>query len=149
MKLLTTYAELKPLYDEALSYYYAMNAITDEAKAAVAVFDEFDKKLIAIQTNSELFIKVSADLDFVSYLDADAEYLLLSECAAYYEYVDVTYSDSIVARVQLYESLAAAYNTEVDTANEALDTSLLLLESLRSKAVPVAILAVVNQLYKN
>ena len=149
MKLLTTYAELKPLYDEALSYYYAMNAITDEAKAAVAVFDEFDKKLIAIQTNSELFIKVSADLDFVSYLDADAEYLLLSECAAYYEYVDVTYSEGIAARMQLYEGLAAAYNTEVDTANEALDTSLLLLESLRSKAVPVAILAVVNQLYKN
>ena len=149
MTLLTTYAELKPLYDEALSYYYAMNAITDEAKEAVALFDSYDKALSAIEVNSELFVIVSQDLDFVDILGADIEYALLSECSGYYQYVDATYSADTAARMAVYEQLIANYNGAVDTANGVVETSALVASALRADEIPVAVLAVINQLYKN
>ena len=149
MTLLTTYAELKPLYDEALSYYYAMNAITDEAKEAVALFDSYDKALSAIEVNSELFVRVSMDLDFVDILGADIEYTLLSECSGYYQYVDATYSADTAARMAVYEQLIANYNSAVDTANGVVETSALVASALRADEIPVAVLAVINQLYKN
>ena len=149
MSLLTTYQELKPLYDEALSYYYAMNAISDEAKAAVAIFDEYDERLTAIQINSELFVQASQDLDLISYLGVEAEFALLSECALYYDYIDVTYSESIASKLALYEDLVNSYNLAVDSANEVVETSSLIGAALRSGEIPLAVLAVINQLYKN
>ncbi|MBR5448015.1 MAG: hypothetical protein IKV40_06285, partial [Clostridia bacterium] len=149
MEILTTYAELKPLYEQALEYYYAMNAITDEAKAAVAIFDDFDKALISIQTNSELFIKASQNLDLIDLVDIEERYLMLSECALYYDYLDSTYSESIAKRMALYEQLVSAYDAEVDIANEVVDTANVISGALRADEIPVPVLAVISQLYKN
>ena len=149
MTLLTTYAELKPLYDEALSYYYAMNAITEEAKTAVALFDAYDKQLTAVQVNSELFLRSAVELQYVDLIGVEGEYAALSECSKYYEYVDATYSENIAPQIALYERLVASYNLAVDSANETLEGSSVVASSLRANEIPVAVLAVINQLYKN
>ena len=149
MKLLTTYAELKPLYEQALEYYYAMNAITDEAKAAVAIFDKFDKALMSIEENSELFLKASQNIDYISILGGESRFALLNDCAPYYEYLDATYSDTIAERMLKYQELVDEYNGSVNEANEAVETSETVLAALRSNDIPVAVLAVINELYKN
>ncbi len=149
MTLLTTYAELKPLYDEALGYYYAMNAITEEAKTAVALFDAYDKQLTAVQVNSELFLRSAVELQYVDLIGVEGEYAALSECSKYYEYVDATYSENIAPQIALYERLVASYNLAVDSANETLEGSSVVASSLRANEIPAAVLAVINQLYKN
>jgi len=150
METLTTYAELKPYYDEAISsYYYAMNAETEEAIAAVAKFDEYDVWLRGVETNAALFIAVSMDLDFVDILGAEAEFSLLSECAGYYECIDATYSEKLAERVAVYERLVASYNGAVSSANEAIEVSSDVVSALRAGQINSSILAVVNQLYKN
>ena len=150
METLTMYAELKPYYDEAIStYYYAMNAETEEARAAVAKFDEYDRWLRGVETNAALFIAVSMDLDFVDILGAEAEFSLLSECSGYYECIDATYSDKLAERVAIYEKLVASYNGAVSSANEAIEASSAVVSALRAAQINPSILAVVNQLYKN
>lgn len=150
METLTTYAELKPYYDEAISsYYYAMNAETEEAISAVAKFDEYDRWLRGVETNATLFIAVSMDLDFVDILGAEAEFSLLSECAGYYECIDATYSDKLAERVAIYEKLVASYNGAVSNANEAIESSSDVVSALRAGQINSSILAVINQLYKN
>ena len=149
MSAFTDYADLKPLYDEALSYYYAMNADTEAAKAAVALFDEYDKALLSIETNSELFLASSYDLDLLEYVGVDSEFTILSKCSFYYDYIDVTYSQALATRAALYEELAASYNLVADGANASIDTSIEIVSAVRSNQIPVSILAVTNQLYKN
>ena len=149
MSLFTDYADLKPLYDEALSYYYAMNADTEEAKEAVRLFDYYDELLSSIEINSQLFISVSVKLDLLDYLGVEEEFAVLSDCARYYDYIDVTYSANIASRVALYEQLAVAYTANVDAANVAVDTAADIVAALRSTQIPASILAVISQLCKN
>lgn len=149
MQTVTTYRDLKPLYETALSYYYAMNAITDEAKAAVALFDEYDKALISIETNSKLFMAASADIDFAEILGVDLEFQLLSECSLYYDYIDATYSDALASRMAKYETLVAAYNGAVDSVNDSVETSMCITAALRADSIPSAVLAVITEIYKN
>lgn len=149
MQTVTSYADLKPLYETALSYYYAMNAITDEAKAAVALFDEYDKALISIETNAKLFMAASADIDFAEILGIDIQFQILSECALYYDYIDKTYSDALASRMAKYETLLAAYNGAVDSVNASAETSMYITSALRADSIPSAILAVIIEFYKN
>ena len=148
MRMVSTYAELKPLYDKALSYYYSMNVGTEEADAAVLLFDEYEKALAAIEINSVLFIETAKTLDIVSILGVSAEFSILSELSGYYEYVDVTFSDELADVMFKYESMVKTYNDAVNSANKAAETASNVSSALRSNQVSVAILAAVNQLYK-
>ncbi|MBR5447050.1 MAG: hypothetical protein IKV40_01360 [Clostridia bacterium] len=149
MKTLTSYADLKPLYETALSYYYAMNAITDEAKEAVALFDEYDKALISIETNAKLFMTASADIDFAEIFSIDMQFQMLSECALYYDYIDKSYSDALASRMAKYEALLDAYNGAVDSVNASAETSMYITSALRADSIPSAVLAVIITFYMN
>lgn len=103
MEGLTTYAELKPIYDEALSYYYVMN-VTDadpvfaaSLAEALATFDVYDKRITAIEVNTELFLKsiVNVDYKIGVGLGLRIEFQVLSEAAHYYEYLDMTYVEMV------------------------------------------------------
>lgn len=149
MQAVNTYEDLKPLYETALSYYYAMNAITDETKAAVALFDEYDKALISMETNAKLFMAASADIDLVDILGVQAEFRILSECSLYYDYIDSTYSEALASRMAKYEKLVEAYNGAVDSVNESVETSMYITSALRADSIPSAVLAVIIEFYKN
>ena len=131
MEGLTTYAELKPIYDEALSYYYVMNVTDDKdpvfAKAiedAVATFDVYDRRITAIEVNTELFLKSITDLDLMIGvgMGLKIEFQILSECAPYYEYLDMTYVEMVYGVPEIATEDAdvdADTDADVDTDTDA------------------------------
>lgn len=148
MAAYSTYAELKPLYDKALAYYYLMNVDSDEAKAAIALFEGYGDALEAVEVNSALFVESSKTLNILDRLGAAYEYSVLSDLSRYYPYLDVTYSDEVKTAMLRYEGLLKAYNDAVASANGAADKAGEVSCSLRSNQISVSILAAVNQLYK-
>ena len=147
MKALSTYAELKPLYDVALSYYYGMNVGSEEANAAIASFNYYEDKLESIEVNSKLFENAAVNLKFAT--GAAAIYEVLAECVQYYEYTDATYSSKVATAMQTYEAKVAEYNSQVETINAEIELATQIVASLRADQVPVAILAIVNEYYES
>ncbi len=145
----TTYAELKPIYDTALSYYYLMNVDSEDAKAAISLFESYGDALKTIEVNSALFIAESTNLNIIDRLGPTVEYSVLSDLSKYYPYLDATYSEEIQSLMLRYDSLAEKYNSAASSANNAADTASAISSSLRSNQISVTILAGVNQLYKN
>lgn len=205
---LTTYAELKPVYDTALSYYYVMN-VTDSdedfnkaIEEAIEVFDACDKRLADIEVNTELFIKTIIDIDIVEGMGLRYEYQALSDAAPYYEYLDMTYvemkyavpeaeepeadepaddtapedtakEDGIdseekseeeklkeeleakrrnyertIKVIGIYERMYKSYNEAIDSVNAASAEAADLSVAFSADSVPVAILAIINQISK-
>lgn len=148
MSAFSTYAELKPIYDNALSYYYLMNVDSDEAKAAIALFEGYGDALKTIEINSALFVESSKNLNIIDRLGVTVEYSVLSDLSKFYPYLDATYSDEVKTLMLRYDGLLKDYNDAVISANNAADTASEISSSLRSNQISVTILAVVNQLYK-
>lgn len=169
---LTTYSELKSVYDEALSYYYIMN-VTDDDPAlakiiedAIARFDDCDKYLAAIEVNTELFLKAIADVDLIAGMGAKYEFRVLSSGALYYQYLDMTYIEAVYGVtdpddeeqqkeykrvtdiIQIYENLYENYNRTVDSVNSTSNDAAQIVIALRAESVPAAVLAVMSQLMK-
>ena len=129
MEGLTTYAELKPIYDQALSYYYVMN-VTDEQDAAfaksiedaIALFDVYDKRITAIEVNTELFLKSIVDIDLLIDvgMGLKLEFQILSEAAPYYEYLDMTYVELMYGVPE--EDEAAEGETENENTDVTVDS---------------------------
>ena len=149
MAAYSTYAELKPLYDNALAYYYLMNVDSDEAKAAIALFDGYGDALEAVEVNSKLFIEASKNLNIIDRLGVAIEFSVLSDLSEFYPYLDSTYSEEVKDLMVRYEGLLQKYNDAVISANNAADTAGMISASLRSNQISVTVLAVVNQLYKS
>ena len=169
---LTTYSEIKSIYDEALSYYYIMN-VTDDDPAlariiedAIAKFDDCDKHLAAIEANTELFLKAIADIDLIAGMGAKYEFRVLSSGAPYYEYLDMTYIEMVygvtdaeyeaqkkeyervTGIIEIYENLYEIYNRTVDSVNSVSNDAMQIVIALRADGVPAAVLAVMSQLMK-
>lgn len=121
---LTTYAEIKPVYDTALSYFYVMNVVDSdpvyaaEIEDAIAKFDEMSDYLVNVQINSELFVKSIQDIGYVVGLGVQYEFESLTAGAPYYEYLDKTYIElkySLTA-----EELELAASPEIEGEDEVL-----------------------------
>ena len=93
-----TYAELKPLYEEATEYYYSMDIVGENIDEYVALYEELRVKIAAIEGDSSMFVaivngsvageegKALADMT-----DKTELYVALNACYAYTENLDDTY----------------------------------------------------------
>ena len=150
MSTARTYAELKPIYDEIIDkYFYSMNVSTDEVKVAIERFYEYEEKIVTIENETRLFIREAETISLAEKRGIEAVYDVLKKCVVYYANVDATYSNSAASAISAYEAAVENYNNTVSKMNSEIDSVFEITAALRTNAVPVAILAVVNSLINN
>jgi len=138
------YKDIKPLYDEAIVYYYEMNVDSDAAKTAIALFEEYADQLTKQETASAMLLGYAKELEAAKN-DADI-YVALVNCAAYVN--DVTENiEGVSAALELYEAKLAAYNAKVAPMNTEIEQVNDLVSAVRSGSIASAILAVINNIF--
>ena len=131
-------------YDEAIVYYYEMNVDSDEAKAAVAIFEAFAEELAAQELASAMFLGYAEQLKSAKN-DKDT-YLALVNCAAYVDGVTDSI-DGVAAALELYETELAKYNAKIAPMNGEIEQINDVVSAVRSGSIASAILAVINNIF--
>ena len=142
LKTLTRYSDIKPVYDEAMKYYYAMNIGGDEVAAAIAEFDRLTVALAEMEKAAEALEIVALEL---ASLEGDELYAALVECAYYNSIVDDSIEGVAESRA-LYVSAYAKYNDFISTANSEITDAGVAVGSVRSCCGISPIIAVIIKL---
>ena len=126
----STYAELKPLYDEATKYYYTMNIEGEGMTECLADYEELRALITAIEIDSQAFMDIiygnvtdesgNAIFDDMSYITDNSE-LYDSLRAAYLclDNLDITYPGASAAKA-IYDAKYQEYNTSATLTNTEL-----------------------------
>ncbi len=150
MNSVYTYGELKPLRDEALSYYYGMNVDSEEVQAAIEKFDEYEEKIRLIEESSQLFLDKANLLSLVSSSkNQDTIFNAIMDAMLYYQYADASYSEEMGEAVESYLKALEAYNSGVDAINSEIDVATAVSCSVRSNEISATVLATINEISKN
>jgi hypothetical protein len=143
MKTYVGYRELKALYDEALSYYYEMN-LTDAAKEAVEVFEDYAEQLQILEADSTLFLGYARTLA-TARTDA-ALYRALVNCKSYIDKVSVDI-DGVEDALELYEEKLAEYNEKAELVNADIEEINDVVSAMRTNSVAEAIMSVIDRIF--
>ena len=135
-----TYASLKPLYDEATTYYYSMNVEGEDIDKYVAAYDELRTFMIKTEADSAMFIAIvngtAADDQGVKYaklstITNNAElYASLTACYGCLDNLDLTYEGAAAAKA-IYDAKYREYTNAANVANSQLDETTELVCSAR------------------
>ena len=126
----STYADLKPLYDEATKYYYTMNIEGEGIEECLADYEELRTLITSIERDSQAYIDIiygnvtdengNAIFKAMSTITDKSElYDSLREAYLCYENLDITYPGAKEAKAiydakyQEYNSGASVVNTEI------------------------------------
>ena len=129
MQTKSGYAEVKPIFDEAYEYYYALDAAAEGAREAIAIFDSYKEALALIESSSQQFIAAVALLDPDA--SADILYARLVVCCDYARYVD-TGIDGVSEALEIYTEIYNDYNGIVSAANSDLSAAGVVVGSVRA-----------------
>ena len=139
-----TYTELKPLYDEALTYYYSINLESDEAVAAVDKFHEYEQMLLAAEVSSAMFIGA---VDAINAADGKGElYEAIVKCQKYFAEADESI-EGVSDAITKYEKALADYTAATDAANEQIAEANSVVCSVRTMSIAEAILAALKNVF--
>ena len=106
-----TYAELKPLFDEATEYYYSMDITGEGIDAYLESYEALRQKINKTEADCDMFIYCATELKTET--DADKIFVLLSEAKKCTAGLDDTYEGITEAKA----NYNTAYNAYVDNAN--------------------------------
>ena len=140
------YKDLKPLYEEALGYFYSMNIDSAEAQAAIAKFYAYQADIKSAEENSALFIAYTKQLKKAT--KARDIYPILVSCSAYLEGIEEDI-EGVSAALTLYNEKLAAYNESISGVNGDIDEAASVVCSVRSITVHEAVLAVLKSIFAN
>ncbi len=128
--VLNTYADLKPIYEEATEYYYSMDIIGDDIESYVERYESLRTMILATEADCSVFVAI-VNGSFVN--DGETVYKPLSEitdktelykslnaCYSYTENLDYTYEGVEVAK-KLYDAKYADYMGTATVVNEQLE----------------------------
>lgn len=135
-----TYVEMKEIYDLATPYYDVMNVSSDEAKAAIAVYDSFTAKLKVVEDASEKF------KECMLYLDVCEEKRDIFNCLVEAKIAQENYDTSIDGVAEALVKFNAArenYDSKVAAANKQISESGYALGSMASNCDLAAIISVI------
>ena len=129
-KLYSSYADLKPLYDEATKYYYTMNIEGDGIEECLADYEELRALVSTIERDSQAYIDIiygnvkdeNGDAIFnpMSQITDQSElYVSLREAYLCMENLDITYPGAAEAKA-IYEAKYQEYNASIVTVNAEL-----------------------------
>ena len=135
-----TYAQLKPLFDQATEYYYAMN-IEDDSQAYLEQYETLRKYLERVETDSQMYIDIvngkvyDADGDAIygvlsTLTNRDEIYKSLVGCYLCEENLDLTYPGAAQAKA-VYESKYQEYTNGAKLDNERFQNSDTLVYAVR------------------
>ncbi len=142
MQAYVEYSDLKPLYEEAIEkYYYSMNVDSEEAKAAIAIFTEYEKKIQDWEENSAMLLVYAKDLKSTRMAQ---KFRALVRCSAYVGGADAGVSAEVEAAINLYATTYAGYMEMIEpTINETADAANVV-SALRTNRLSANVLAMAN-----
>ena len=146
MSALVKYADIKPIYDKATIYYYAMNVDSEEAQAAMAEYEEIGEKLTALAENSAMFLGY-ADTLSSSKIRMAQKYRALVNAK---KYVELGIDDSIEGvkdAIATYNKALTEYNTVIDNINGDVSNVSNVVTAVRSGSIASVVLAVVKAIF--
>ncbi len=120
----STYEELKPLFDEATSYYYTMNISGDGINECVEQYNVLAASMKAIEADSSMFVAiVNGEMGYTSLAsitDKAELYRSLTACYACLRNLDLTYEGAAEAKA-IYDAEYAEYTNEINVLNNQVD----------------------------
>ncbi len=133
MELYDTYAELKPLYEQATELYYTMNfkseSISEETiNLYVSKYENLRSRIMATEADCMVFISSSAKLNSLE--DDDALYAMLSQCHACLANLDETYAGVTEAKA-VYDDKYTEFVNGANTVNSQIEQTANIICSLR------------------
>ena len=152
MNSYVTYAELKPLYDEATTYFYGMNVNSNEAKKAIEQYLEYGDALEAIEENSQMFIGFVREIKLAGKMNGqrkeEALFAALVSAMAYVDGVDKTY-EGVEEAVETYETALAEYNGVAEDINADISGINDVTCAVRTNCISGVILAIIKNIFGN
>ena len=138
------YTNLNALYTEARTYFYGMNIDSDEAKAAIEIYNECEERLNEMLYHAEAFGAYAARLRNASTRARQYEYLV--ECYKHLEFIDPAI-EGMANALSIYTESANEYNgvrvnAEVETA--VTDSVAC---ATRIFSMPASVLAVIKNIF--
>ena len=129
MNGVTSYADLKAVFDEATEYYYSMNISGDDAIAAVLTYERARLTLEEIEYTNGLF---TYEISLIKESLSDDEiYDILFTCYRYYDGLDLSYT-GVNAAKQTFDRLYGAYVESSSVANSEIGEITAVVSSVRS-----------------
>ena len=152
MQSVVDYKELKPLFEEATAYYYAINLENDEIVKAAEIYDEYRLMIGALESNGIVFIGLVNELVEAEKLTGlereDAVYTAIAKCAIYADGVDTTMEGVDVA-MKAYTRALNEYNAETRAANAVIENSDTITFAANTKSIAAAVLSVLVGIVKD
>lgn len=120
----STYKDLKPLFDEATSYYYTMNIEGEGIEERIEQYRVLAEKIDAIEADSGTFVAVvKGERGYTalkSISDKDELYNSLTICYSCLDNLDLTYDGALDAKA-VYDEEYSAYTNEINLMNSHID----------------------------
>ena len=129
IKQMTTYEQIKPLFDEATDCYYGMDIPDEETMAAVAYYEELAIKMSDIET--DCVILGEAVKEIAAATNNDELYAALVKGYACIDNADVTVA-GVKANLDAYNAAYNAYMSTVGAMNDELSAATDVVSSVRS-----------------
>ena len=152
MQTAVTYAELKPLFDEATIYYYAINLENDEIVAAAELYDEYRLMIKAWESNGVVFIGLVNEIKEAEKLTGlereDALYTAIAKCYVYADGVDTTMEGVDVA-MKVYTRVLNEYTAETNAVNNVIAEIDAITYAANTKSIAAVVLSILVGIVKN
>ena len=139
-----SYADLKPLYDEATEYYYSMDLVGDDINVYLESYELLRQKMNKIEDSCDTFIYCANELK--SETDRDVVFALLSEAKSCMAGLDDSYEGIGVAKAA-YNDAYAKYTANAESINSQLEETLNVAASVRGNWDFDAIVSFVKNLF--
>ena len=146
MQTYLTYSEIKPIFDEAKGYYYVMNVESDEAKAAIEVYNYYSEMLNSIEVSSEMFkghVARFAVLESAGVYDLSKIYEILSDCMTYAYAADLGV-EGVSEAAEIFEAYLADYLAVAEAVNSGIADATAFVVSVRANMLIPTVLAVIG-----
>ncbi len=129
IKQMTTYEQIKPLFDQATDCYYGMDIPDDETMEAVVYYEELALRMNKIEEDCVILSEAVADIAAAE--TKDALYAALVKGYATLENVDTTI-EGVQANLDAYNEAYNAYASAVGAVNSELSSATDVVSSVRS-----------------
>lgn len=139
----TSYTTMKATFDEATVYYYAMNVGGADAKAAIAIYEEYEDALAIMEASSAAFVEQVLLLGTV--FDDEELYQALVACTYYAQFADEEIA-GVAEAMATYKAAYDEYVGAIDAANSDLAEAGVAVGSVRTCSGVAPIIAVIIKL---
>ena len=140
MRISDDFNEKKALYDQAIGFYFALDASGDDVKDAILIFDEHTIWFERGEAASVDFIEMVGVLEAAT--TEDEKYAALVQCYMYSLDAVPSY-DGVSAAMQIYTAAYNEYNGYVTAANEVIDSTGNTVAAVRANCGVKPIIAVI------